>query len=711
MVRRAWYLLLACAAEFPTGAIAQPELLELSLEQLLQLPIESVSGYTTTVAEAPATASVITAAQWQALGAGTVYDVLRYVPGLQVQPSSSGVYLQNVVSRGLVSNANSEVLWLLDGLPIALLGSNRPPATFDKSLANLRRIEVIKGPGSVIYGASAFSAVINLVSREAGGGDHRAGARAGRFTGREGYAELAGEHDQWRWRLSADRLRRSGDPSRIVTRDAQTALDANATLASQASLAPAPLPDGTALDELLLRVQHGNSELEAWHWHHDGVVAGMGVADALDSERRETVDFDHLRLRQNWPHLNRDSELQLEALYQRHPSHSHYRLFPPGTLLPIDANGNINFVAPSTLTRFPDGVIANISERSERRALSATLLNRTVPQHVLRASLGREWQSIDQLTHQSNFGPGVLDGTETFVDGSLTELTGGPFSYLAPHRRHLTYVSLQDDWRLAEPVHASLGLRHDVYSDFGSTTNPRFSLRWQLQPSTDLRATYGSAFRAPSFYEQGLRNNPAILGNPDLRPERIRSGEIALSTFASPQLQLVLTLFRYRANNLVTYAPLPPQTGLHAQNLSRRDGRGGEAELRWQPMPELQLAAVASVVDARDADTGAKLPDVPRQQYVLTGWYRPYERWTLGWAGKQVNNRVRAPGDNRPSLKDYANLDVNLGAQELWPGLSLNLAIRNLTDRRQREPGDTNLADDLPMPGRTLWFGLEYQWR
>lgn len=689
------------------AAPSRADVLELSLEELLQQPVVASAGYQTSMAEAPTTTTVITAEQWQTWGAASVFDVLRYVPGLHVRPGSSGLQLNTVVSRGLASDNNSEVLWLLDGLPVEQLASNRPPASFEKSVANLQRIEVIKGASSVIHGANAFSTVINLVSREPGGKALYGAARTGSHDGREAYGEWAAEAGAWRWRLAADRWRQDGEPDRIVTRDLQSLLDAR--FGTRASLAPGPLPDGLDLDEALLRLEHGDTTLHAWYWRLGPEPRSMGIAEALDPQRRSVTRYTSLRLQQRWPDAPRQTELQLEALYQQQDTDQYYQVFPPGSRLPIGADGGINFTNPTTLTTFPDGVLGIVGNTSDRRALKLNLLNSAWADHVLYASLGREWHRLDDIRHRGNSGPGVLTGTEASQDGTLTDLTGTPYSYLAANQRHLSFLTVQDEWRPTAYVRTYLGLRHDRYSDFGSSTNPRLSLLWQARPNHQLRLGYGSAFRAPSFQEQGLRNNAAVTGNPDLRSEQLRTGEVAWTTLPAINLQLDLVAFRYHASRLITYAPQPDQPGLRrAQNLSRREGDGLEAILHWQPAVTMNLTAAASVVDTRDGDTGAKLPYTPRQQYTLTGWYRPARHWTLGWAGKYVANRVREAGDPRPAPKNYHQLDLNLRREALLPGLALTLTVTNATDRRQLEPTDVNLPDDLPLPGRAVWLGLVY---
>lgn len=78
------------------------------------------------------------------------------------------------------------------------------------------------------------------------------------------------------------------------------------------------------------------------------------------------------------------------------------------------------------------------------------------------------------------------------------------------------------DWTL------TAGVRHDRYSDFGDTTNPRLALVWEAAYNVTAKLMHGRAFRAPSFSEQ-YTINPVSTGNPDLKSERVGTTEFALA--------------------------------------------------------------------------------------------------------------------------------------------------------------------------------------
>lgn len=710
MRRTCRQLALACAGLLPLFAPAAEDVLSLSLEELARLPVTVGVGYAQPRIEVPGTATVIRAAQWEALGARSVYDVLQQIPGLLVV--ETGRSERSVIARGLLTTNNSQVLWLLDGQPLNDLSTGGPIRAFSKGLAGLERIEVIRGPVSVIHGSHAFSAVINLVSQPAGVAESRIGLKGGAFDSREALAETGGGEGDWRWRLSLESRASDGDPDRIVRQDVQSRFDA--LLGTNLSRAPGTLPSDNDAQEALLNLVWRDTSLQAWHW--DGTADGYLSNDALDPTARNEATIDQLVLRQAGALKHLRTTWELEGLWQRQDSRFATTALPPGTTLPIGASGDIDPVTGTPLT-FPEGFIASGRTQSERRRLSLNLINTLWHSHTLRLGLGREWQELHDIESRRNFGIGVIDSSAPVVPLTpLPNLAGTPLSILPADRRHLTFIALQDDWRLSDTLLLNLGVRHDRYSDFGASTNPRASLQWQAGPSTRLQLGYGTAFRAPSFTEQNLRNNPAVLGNPALDAEELESVELGMERALSPTLQLEATLFRYEARRLVDYASRPPVFGNVAQNIKGREGQGGTLELRWQPQPGAQLNAGVTVWDVQDSTSGNEAPFVPGHMATLNGWWEFAPRWTLGGSMKHVADREREAGDPRAGIGDNTWADLHLHTTALTPKLRLGVTVQNIGDADLRDPTRNNAAlgpavpDDLPLAGRQWLLEAEYRW-
>lgn len=94
--------------------------------------------------------------------------------------------------------------------------------------------------------------------------------------------------------------------------------------------------------------------------------------------------------------------------------------------------------------------------------------------------------------------------------------------------RQIWAVYVQDKYDITDTLGLTIGIRHDHYSDFEGTTNPRIGLVWDFTDDATLKLFYGQAFRAPSFNELYLVNNPVKAGNPDLKPETIRTYEVGV---------------------------------------------------------------------------------------------------------------------------------------------------------------------------------------
>lgn len=138
---------------------------------------------------------------------------------------------------------------------------------------------------------------------------------------------------------------------------------------------------------------------------------------------------------------------------------------------------------------------------------------------------------------------------------------------------------MQDEWNFARDWTVTAGVRHDHYSDFGGTTNPRWALVWDAWYDLTAKLMYGQAFRAPGFIESHGIANPVTLGNPDLKPETNHTLEAAFSWQARAGTQLNLTVYRYAMGNIIRTVPnAAPNTGATCRNTGDQDGHGMELE-------------------------------------------------------------------------------------------------------------------------------------
>jgi len=158
-----WFFVVMPAVAFSEPQISDPDLDGLAIygdEDFISI----ATGISQPIAKAPAVASVITALDIKRLGATDIDQVLETVPGLHIARSTIYNPLYNF--RGIHSDFNPQVLMLINGVPLSnLFHGDRNLVWGGMPVESISRIEVIRGPGSALYGADAFAGVINIVTK------------------------------------------------------------------------------------------------------------------------------------------------------------------------------------------------------------------------------------------------------------------------------------------------------------------------------------------------------------------------------------------------------------------------------------------------------------------------------------------------------------------------------------------------------------------
>lgn len=685
------------------------DIYNLSLAELGQIPVSIATGNSTSLDKAPATASVIYASEIEAMGARNLDEILESVPGLHVGISALS-RLDSVYSvRGIHTGFNSQVLLLLNGVPVQSTLQGGHPTMFRLPSSSIARVEVMRGPGSAIYGADAYAGVINVITKdaEAINGTH-IGARTGSFGSREAWLQSATDWQGVGVSLDMTYQETDGDPSRHVEADFQTSLDT--ALKTKASLAPGSLSTRYHVWDTHLALSTEHWQVNLWNWLSTDAGVGAGAAQALDMDG---YDDNHLMMADATYQFGSsggawDNSIRLSHLYSDHATR--FNLLPAGVKVPIGADGNINFAKPAGLVTFPDGLKGNPGQTTNDTQVELVSIFSGFDSHRIRFSAGSRYQSFNG-NESKNFGPGVIDGTKPVVDGTLTDVTDTPFVFLADSSRTVRFLSLQDEWKLHSDLTLTSGVRYDNYSDFGATTNPRLALVWAANDSLTTKLLYGSAFRAPSFSELAQKNNPVSLGNPDLNPETINTLEWSFNYRLNPNLQTTLTLFRYQAKDMIEFLADANGVSKTSQNARDQDGKGYELEFSWKPVQQFRMSTSYSKQDSTDAKTGATVPDAPGRQIKLSGDWEFYRNWFFNTQVDWVADRERAATDKRPEVDNYTWINFTLRAKDIMPDLDLSLAVRNAADADAREPSSGRIVKDYPLESRSGWVELKYSFK
>jgi iron complex outermembrane receptor protein len=686
--RQALFIFLALVWGGTVAAQSSEEDDDLALAYGDKSTISIATGNQQPITRAPAVASVITASDIEAMGATDLDQALESVPGLHVSMSelaSTPIYS----FRGIHTHYNPQVLMLVNGIPITnVFWGNRSLFWGGMPLENVARIEVIRGPGSALYGADAFSGVINVITKTAAditGTEY--GLRAGSFNSRDAWIQHGGKLGA----LDAAFYLRAGNTDGqkgTIRQDAQSAWDA--VFGTNASLAPGPVNAQRKAMDARADLSYDQWRFRAGYQQRE-TGTGAGLAGSLDPNAR--VDETRLYLDMGYTQANWLPNWDVSAVaghydIKEKPADPAFTLFPAGAfggLFPIGGNGMIGNPGHS--------------ERHTHASVSAFYTG--FDQHRVRIGAGHRIEDLYEAQEFKNF---------TYVGGILTPLpgltnaTGDPaLVYLLPHKRNLTYVFVQDEWSFTKDWTLTAGVRHDRYSDFGGTTNPRIALVWDAAYNVVVKAMHGTAFRAPSFAEQYNINNPVAVGNPNVRPETIATDELAFSWQATTALQTSLNFFHYRMRNIIL--PVPAY-----QNSGNQTGRGLELEATLDATTNLRLAGSISLQRSRDEASGQDAGLAPHRRLFARADWRFAPQWQLGTTLNHVASRSREPGDIRAVIPDYTTVDLVLRHERFAGGWDVRAMVTNLFDRKAWEPTfkSVGMPSDLPLPGRAVYLQVEH---
>lgn len=655
--------------------------------------ISLATGSRQAVNRAPAVTSVITSADIEALGVEDLDGVLEVIAGIHVSYSSIS-FNPIYTIRGIYSEFNPQVLVLVNGVQITnLFLGNRGQAWAGMPINNIARIEVIRGPGSALYGADAFSGTINIVTKTSSDIDGlEVGGRVGSYNSREAWFLKGGRLGGVNMALSVE-WRTTDGYRETVDVDAQTGFDS--LFSTNVSLAPGPVNARRNAVETRLDLSRDDWRVRLGYQARRNVGSGAGAAQALDpqgygeSDRfNADVSYDKTDFRPDWQVMGQLSYFNVNTIYA-------LTLYPPGVSFPTGV--------------FPQGLIGNPAVYERHVRFSTAAVYTGFANHRVRLGVGLNEGRIYKVAESKNFdtGPGGLP----IPLGSVIDVSDDPTRvFIRPHTRTVVYALAQDEWSFAPDWSITAGVRHDAYSDFGGTTNPRLALVWQSSFTLTSKLLYGRAFRAPAFAELYNINNPVALGNATLKPETIDTVELAFDYRPMDSFRSGLNFFRYEMSDIIRFVSDPaPATSKTAANQGMQNGYGLEWEMRWNVARDVDVKANYAWQHSTD-ETGARVANVPRHQlYAQVDWrFLPY--WNVNSQVNRVMSRVRAMGDGRADIADYTVVNMTLRRKNVMDGFDVGLIIHNLLDADVREPSPAPgfIRDDLPMPGRSAYVEFRY---
>src|SRR2546430_629765 len=588
---------------------------ESSAEDIFEEQVVTASARSSSETKSPASLTVITGDEIRMTGAATIPEILRRVPGIDVaemNPSDT-----NVSIRGFNRRLANKVLVLVDGRSVYqdFLGGTFWPLV-DVAIQDIDRIEVIRGPGSALYGANAFAGVVNIITRT---GEDISGARA--------FAQ-AGDHGTYQGVITTGgrtgklnyRTTFAYDRADKWTRDFA---DGRVDLASQF-----PQPDRSREIE--------RADLAAtYDLGKTQVTAGGG----FDNVAMQVVPLGALR---TFGSTGQSGFVRLEV------GSGETRVKAFWNALRLTTGPEY----------WPDGILS---------------LKSSVRSDVVDLSTQTGFEFNASGTHHLNVGAGYRFKSVQW--GYLARRPDG-----APYQEHHFNVFLQEEWEVTRKLSLVFSYRVDRHpllaaqsvTAGGLVHSPRGTVLYEVKPDQVLRLTVGSAFRAPTFFESyidlfvPIPDQPAMgvrfQGSRTLRPEQMLQAEIGYrGRFGSFQPDLVV--YVERVQNLITDGALrlpanpsqsvDPVTGQYVAGYTGFEnepgsyfGVGAEAGGKWSPADGGDLGAnysyermFACSVSASGGCTAgphagdqvsATLANTARHKLNLTATWRTKTNFDLG---------------------------------------------------------------------------------
>ncbi|MBI5749624.1 MAG: TonB-dependent receptor [Nitrospinae bacterium] len=647
--------------------------------------IVTATRHAQSVSKAPAIATVITAEQIRNIGARNLLDVLKIVPGIGVYQEFVG--LKTVEVRGIKTQNAEKVLIMIDGHRL-----NDPfyagamQIHDDLFVENIKRVEIIRGPGSALYGANAFVAVINVITKEVDDINGIQATAGGGSFNTQHYNILFGKVGQGfspalKVAGSFDFYKTDG-PRLLVEEDAQTANDKKQ--GTQVSMAPGKTDDWREKYDFNLNISYGDFNFKG-KYVDKKMGPYLGVAYALNNESTQKIKefFGEINYKKS---LTDDLSMVAKGYIDQFEFDKDWELFPEGFA-----------------KVYPDGMRGN--PKAKERTTGAELqMDYMLKEHTITSGGVYERVSQFDVIQFLNFNP----NTGAPLSGGFQDVSGVyPFNKAVD--RDIWALYIQDDWKIMKSLNMTLGIRHDNYSDFGGTTNPRAGLVWNFIENGEIKFLYGGAFRAPNFQELYNQNNPSILGNKDLKPEKINTYEAGAGYRFGKSLEANVNYFYYEIRDVIR---LTPGTGGNIYNNSGgTDADGVEIELKTRWNEEYYGYANYSYQNARDKDTGTVLPEVPKHRGNV-GLNLGINRYLNANTNLfLIDSRERASGDTRSSLPSYALLDFTLIGKNFYKTAEIRASVYNLLDKKYADPAPKGkgVTNDFPRAG--MEFMLEASYR
>ena len=611
--------------------------------------------------QAPAVAQVVTREELKERGIKTLSQALEIIPGFYMARKEWG-------TQSYLRGIPDSVLFLYDTVPLGSdISKSLHPLDHELSLASVKRIEIIRGPGSVLWGPDAFAGIVNVVPMT---GKDLNGVETGILCGGPGnhqgfYANMG--HDGGFWDTFLSVSGREGEEDDTVSNLVRFWGDGETPVA----------PEDRFGEEKQGRSHYleasGRFSFRDW-FTVSGLLSDYKRPYAMTEEdltwlESRSVPFGFIKLEAK-KDLDRSSALRFTGSYSwLNPEYEIIDL----TLKQKERTSYGEVIYDRSFLAGRGLFTAGLSYR-ERHIEDAPIWDGYLPEYL--------------EPENESFVPII---TEVDYDARLRSLFG----------QYTHKIGDVDLW---------LGVRNDEHDDYKDHVSYNAGAVWSASSQWVFKVLYGTAYRTP-FASQLLEEEEVDL-------EKIKTLNIQIAWDISKRAGLSLCGFASRIENHIME---DPYAGLSQPN--KQDIKGVEIEGRLSPAKGLNFSANLTLIDNNGPDetylsktyfdgTTWHYEDLsypydsgPRTLFNLTGTWRPVERvTTFARLGYFSSRRLIYPGATEfHSTPGVWLLDLTTSIRDVvFSGLELEFSIRNLTDKEYDTPGTYSAIEGKPFSATVM---------
>jgi len=613
------------------------------------------------VSDAPSFVTVINADDIQRYGYNTLADALRSVAGMFVTNDRNYEYLG---VRGFLRTGDyiSRVLVMIDGHPMndnvysaASIGTE-----LGIDMDMVERIEVVRGPGSALYGTSAIFAVINIITKT---GEDLDGLRispgGGSHEKKVGTLSYGGKYDNGLEVFALGSLMDTKGEELYFEEFKDTLSGGNVDNDYDKSYA------------LLGNISFADFVLFARANLREKGVPTAAWEAAFADNRFKTVDK-AIAVRAKYTHNIDDSMNIMGRIYYNYDKYEGvYPYDDPDYPLMKDESTGWWYGSELQLSW----------EQFERNRLMAGFEYKNSPKAEVPV-----WIDDD--------------------DGNLV------YEYPTIDKSHnLWAFYLQDELKPIEDLSLTLGVHYDHYSTFGGATNPRVAAVYKPFEGSAIKLLYGEGFKAPNIYElYYTMEEMLIIGNEELEPEEVKTYEAGLEQNIGTNLWGRISVYHNDVEGLITQVETEPDGEfLQFQNIGDAETDGLEVELKGALENGSKGYLNFAYQDSKDKATGEELINVPK----LAG--------NLGVSIAIIRDKVYASLEghylgSRLTKKEGVEVDpyfianLTLLSKNLLGNLEISLSIYNIFDEEYEDPaGEEHLQVKILQNRRNFLIKSAYR--